>query len=323
MKRHAYLITLPALLLYAVAMESIAAGPVDDAGRPLIEKLGTIECDVVESTPVVLRGKLYRFEWMRENAPENKLKKNYFRFIDVETGNITKPFGFGHTFGSVFVENDTIYVTGTGSGHRVEIFASSDLENWQQWNTLDLEGWGIWNTSLCKVGDVYVLMFEISKPQSEAGAAFTPRFAKSNDLKHWELTPSECVYGKDRYAVPHCLRYHDGWFYCFYLEAGKKTGYETYVVRSKDLVHWEQSPLNPVLRASKADKIIANPHLSPEQRRRIERAVNCNNSDIDFCEYQGKLVISYSWGNQQGEEFLAKAVYNGTLEQFLPSWFPK
>jgi hypothetical protein len=33
-------------------------------------------------------------------------------------------------------------------------------------------------------------------------------------------------------------------------------------------------------------------------------------------------VINYSWGNQTGEEFLAEAVYNGTMNQFLLGWFP-
>ena len=47
--------------------------------------------------------------------------------------------------------------------------------------------------------------------------------------------------------------------------------------------------------------------LTPEQRERIRGATNLNNSDIDFCEYQGRLVITYSWGNQQGIEHL-KAV---------------
>ena len=50
--------------------------------------------------------------------------------------------------------------------------------------------------------------------------------------------------------------------------------------------------------------------------------MNVNNSDIDFCEYQGKLIISYSWGNQTGQEFLAAAFYQGTLAEFLCSWFP-
>lgn len=50
--------------------------------------------------------------------------------------------------------------------------------------------------------------------------------------------------------------------------------------------------------------------------------MNLNNSDIDFCEYHGELLINYSWGNQQGTEFLAEAVFPGTEKQFLRGWFP-
>ncbi|HNS19534.1 MAG TPA: hypothetical protein PKH24_03500 [Sedimentisphaerales bacterium] len=39
-----------------------------------------------------------------------------------------------------------------------------------------------------------------------------------------------------------------------------------------------------------------------EQRQRIAKAKNINNSDIDFCQYEGRLVINYSWGNQQSRE---------------------
>ena len=93
------------------------------------------------------------------------------------------------------------------------------------------------------------------------------------------------------------------------------------VVRSKDLMHWESSSLNPVLRASEEDKQITNPNLKEELRERIIKAENINNSDIDFCEFNGKLIINYSWGNQHGEEFLAEAVYEGTLNEFLKGWF--
>jgi hypothetical protein len=95
------------------------------------------------------------------------------------------------------------------------------------------------------------------------------------------------------------------------------------VVRSRDLIHWESSPLNPVLRASPDDKRIANPSLNDSQRTRIAHAVNLNNSDLDFCEWQGRLVINYSWGNQQGVEHLAEARYDGTMTQFLQGWFPE
>ena len=86
---------------------------------------------------------------------------------------------------------------------------------------------------------------------------------------------------------------------------------------------WEPSPLNPVLRASADDKRIANPDLTAEQRARIAKAVNVNNSDIDFCGFGEKLIINYSWGNQHGVEHLAEAVYEGTLAQFLEGWFPR
>lgn len=62
------------------------------------------------------------------------------------------------------------------------------------------------------------------------------------------------------------------------------------MVRSRDLIHWNPSPLNPVLEVSDEDKQIANPTLSPELRQRIAAARNINNSDIDFCELKGQLV---------------------------------
>ena len=100
-------------------------------------------------------------------------------------------------------------------------------------------------------------------------------------------------------------------------------GYEQYVVRSKNLIDWESSPLNPVMKASEEDKRIANSKLNEAQRARIRDAVNLNNSDIDFCEFEGRLIINYSWGNQQGVEHLAEAVYEGTEKEFLRGWFPK
>ena len=98
--------------------------------------------------------------------------------------------------------------------------------------------------------------------------------------------------------------------------------YEMHVARSKDLIQWELSPLNPVLRASDEDRQIADSRLTEAERQRIATARNINNSDLDFCEFQGRLIINYSWGNQQGVEHLAEAAYEGTEEQFLRGWFP-
>jgi hypothetical protein len=61
--------------------------------------------------------------------------------------------------------------------------------------------------------------------------------------------------------------------------------------------------------------------MSNAHRARVANAINLNNSDIDFCEFEGKLWITYSWGNQQGIEHLAEAVYDGSEAEFLRGWF--
>ena len=294
----------------------------DDTAKPAIKKLGTIDLDLVETSPVVFKNKLYRFEYVRAGYWNNTTGDSYFRFVD-KSGVAGPAFGKGCHLGSAGVFDDLAVVTCVNiwDGERIEIFASRDLERWEQRNALDLKGYGMFNTSLCRAGDEYVLMFEVGKPPEVAGRPFTARFAKSRDLHSWTLTPPECTYSKDRYTAPHCLRYLDGWFYDFYLEA-VKGGYEQYVVRSKDLIKWDSSPLNPVLRASDEDKQIANDKLTEPQREKIKNARNINNSDIDFCEFEGRLVINYSWGNQQGVEFLAQAEYDGTEAEFLRGWFP-
>jgi hypothetical protein len=295
--------------------------PTDANGRPLIVKTGTIDCDLVETTPVVFKDKVYRFEYVRPGYWNNSTGDSYFRFVDHKTGEPTPPFAKGFHLGSAFVYNDTVYVTAVDiwDGERVFIFTSGDLKNWDRRLAFELPGYGIFNTSMTKAEDKFVLMFEIGKPKEVTGVRFTARFATSPDMQDWEILPADRNYAKDRYTAPHCLRYLDGWFYNFYLEAHE--GYEMRVVHSKDLIHWESSPLDPVLKASEEDKQIANDNLSVELRERINVAENRNNSDLDFCEYNGKLIINYSWGNQRGEEFLAEAAYDGTMEQFLRGWF--
>jgi beta-xylosidase len=310
------------LLLLALALPVLAPA----AERPRIVKRGTVDLDMVECTPIVFEGRLYRSEWVRKNYWDNHTGENYSRFVDYSTGETTPPFAHGFVFSSAFVDNGTVYVTATGGkgktvgADQVHMFASRDLKHWDTWVALDLPGFSIFNTSICKAGKQYVLMFEIDKPKEEAGVPFTARFATSPDLKRWTLTTPEHNYAKDRFTAPHCLRYLDGYFYNFYV--GIHDGYETYVVRSRDLITWEPSPLNPVLRASDEDRQIANPRLTAAQRQRVATAVNRNNSDIDFCEFNGRLIISYCWGNQTGVEHLAEAYYEGTEASFLKAWFP-
>jgi len=306
----------------------LAASPKAPAPqRPKIRKLGTIRCDLVETTPFVFKDTVYRLEWVRTKYKGNTRGKDYLHIVERDSGNEVSAFGEGYRFPCAFVEGGTVYVAGTKTrhrwyGHTVTIFASTDLKTWTQWTALDDPKYGICNTSICKAGNRYVMMFEIHRPKAETGTAFTARFATSKDLKTWTVTPPKCVYAKDRYSAPHCLRYCDGWYYNFYLEA-VKGGYQQRLVRSRDLVHWTPSPLNPVLAASDDDRKIADPKLTPAERKRIGTAGNINNSDIDLCQVRGKLIITYSWGNQHGVEHLAEAEFDGTLKEFLQGWFPR
>ena len=304
------------------ALIPVCSGSVENSPKPNIEKLGTIDINLVETTPIVFKGKPWRFEYVRKNYWNNTTGDSYFRFIDLKTSKPGPAFAKGYHLGSAFVDNDTVYVTGVKiwDTSAIDMFVSKDLINWQQRQVFDRPGFGIFNTSLCKADDNYVLMYEIGKPAEFTGQRFTAQFAKSKDMRTWQFMPPECNYSKDRYTAPHCLRYLDGWFYNFYLEA--HNGYEMRVVRSKDLIKWHSSPLNPVISNSEKDKNIANPSFTPQQKKEIADAKNINNSDIDFCEYQGRLIINYSWGNQQGKEFLAQALYKGNLKQFLTGWFP-
>ncbi|MFL5517818.1 MAG: hypothetical protein ACJ8DJ_16795 [Gemmatimonadales bacterium] len=317
---------LPSRLIPVLALTAglLAPAPQTTGERPRIRKTGTIDLGMVETTPVVFRERLLRFEYVRKDHHANTTGDSYFRFIDVATGRATPAFAHGYDLGCAYAEGGTMWAFGVDhwDGTKVVAFRSNDLGRWEARPALDLPGWGLFNTSVCKAGDRYVMAIEVGKPPEVVGVPFTARFAESRDLRRWALLPEDRVFTKERYSACPSIRFLDGRFYMTYLEARPGPSYETHLVRSRDLIRWEPSPLNPVLAASDGDKAIANPALTDEQREKVAGAVDRNNSDVDFCEFRGKTVIVYSWGNQQGTEFLAGAEYDGPLEDFLKGFFP-
>ena len=194
------------LSLLTVFACSTKQTPTDADGRPLIVKKGTIDCDIVESTPIVFKNKIYRYEYIRTKYWDNATDDSYSRFVENETGITTKSFAKGFHLGSAFVYDETIYVTAVDiwNGEQIHIFSSKDMENWESWMAFKLLGYGLFNTSLTRDDDKFVLMFEIGKPEAEAGKRFTANFATSTDLKKWNVLSSEHNYAKDRYTAPHC-----------------------------------------------------------------------------------------------------------------------
>lgn len=307
----------------AIAAPAVHLPPVDAVGRPLLHRLGTVDCNMVETTPFVWKGRLYRAEWVRANHTPNP-EGDHFRIVDMRTGEAGAPFARGWAFASATTERGTVYVYGVNpsAGPEVRVFRSRDMVTWEDSAALYLPGWRIFNTSVCKTPDGYVMAFEIGEPPAETGVPFTMRFARSRNLLDWVLTPTDHVFSRDRYTACPVIRWLEGWMYMIYLE-DKHGTYEPHIVRSRDLVQWEDSPLNPVMTMSPEDKRIANPRLTAEERTRIAGARNINNSDVDLCEHRGRVTLMYSWGDQRGTEFLAQARYDGTLADFLRGFFPE
>ena len=69
------------------------------------------------------------------------------------------------------------------------------------------------------------------------------------------------------------------------------------------------------------DKKIGSPFLTRADRARVDAALDINNSDMELCEYLGRTIIYYSWGDQKGTEFLAEACYEGGMHDFLRAFF--
>ncbi len=294
------------------------------SAQPVIQKLGTLECDMVEAAPVVFHGKLYRFEYVRADYKYNAMGRTYFRFTDPDSREIVSPaFGLDHHLGSAFVDGDTVYVFGVPKwgADRIRSWSSKDLKNWKALPSFVLDGWSIFNTNVCKGPDGYIMAIEIDKPVDQAGAAFTTRFARSKDLVTWTITEPDCVYTKERYDACPTIRFYDGQYYMIYL-ASYPGKWEPEIVRSRDLKTWELSRFVPIMHHSDEDRKIANQNLNAAERKRIATAENANNSDLDFTEFNGKTVIYYSWGNQHGVEHLAEAVYEGSEKDFLMGFFP-
>ena len=300
--------------------------------RKKMVKMGTIKEGTVESTPVVWQDRLLRFEWVRSNdwgKNHGDRADGYYNFVDFETEEVVgTPFAHKHAFGCCYEENGVMYAHGVrgnaGATNVIDVFWSEDLANWESQTALTIpEELKIYNTSVCKGENGYIMCVEVSGPERLIGKNFSILFAKSENLLDWELLPIEDYnYIPDRYSACPSIRYFDGMYYMVYLEIAPLYRLVPYIVRSKDLVEWEGGLFNPFMWIDDDDKKIAHPErFTEEEIDKIKKAVDNNNSDVDFCEYRGETYIVYSWGNQLGTEYLAYAKYDGSLEEFLKSFF--
>ena len=106
------------------------------------------------------------------------------------------------------------------------------------------------------------------------------------------------------------------------MEVGNSAAFDTgTTIRMSDLrPAYDKRPLLQALDIAE-EKIRSDKTLTDAQKSEIAAAKNINVSDHDFCEYGGKLICSYSWGDQHGHEFLALAEADCTEKEFCESYF--
>jgi len=271
--------------------------------RPMLDEAELIKRGMCELTPVMWDGRLCHMECVRPGhggKPENY----YLVLLDAETGEELARFAHGYSLGCVFVKDGVFYAFasrwGNNTWNDVTLFRSSDLKNWQQKIVIEQEeGEHLFNSSVCEGPDGFVMAYESNDPTHPA---FTSKFATSTDLLNWTKIP-DAVFGTDRYAACPCLRYANGYYYQMYVETRRpRWFFETYIARSKDLKHWEQSTMNPVL----------TPQLPDEGN---------NASDPEIIEVDGTTYLYYAVGDQLTWMNVKRRAYDGTMDEFFAEWF--
>lgn len=290
--------------------DGVSYFPLGTAGRafttnPRLLRTGRATKDYGEMTPVVYRNRLLLLASAAGNAAANPFGPNRCLWIeDVEKQRVTSAFAPTYGLGSAFVHGDTFHAfaipNDSGGAQHIDRFSSTDLVHWEVAPALRaLSGEELFNESVCQAEGRFIMAFESRDQKTKP---FTIYFAESRDLRSWSRMGLP-VFAPGRYTACPTIRYIDGTYYMLYLEHKLPDWrFETYIVRSRDLVSWEQSPRNPVL----------DP-VGPE---------DINASDIDLVEHAGKVLVYYGYGDQRGEGGIALAEYHGSLKAFLEHYFP-
>ena len=290
-------------------------------------KKGILNSPVVEMTPVIWKGKLMIAEswcWGEIEKPfvlpdvPPKPSDDHVIIRDVETNKIVSKCMEGHGLASAFVWNDAFYVFAVTSkedegGEPGDIYMSmsQDLDKWTEPRVAIARNSdeNLYNESVCYDGKRFMMTYETNDP---AYPPFTIKFAASDDLKTWTKIP-DAIYGTDRYTACPALRYVAGYCYMLYLERPtSKWWFETWLTRSKDLLRWEDAPRNPVIVPDPSQDVYF-PHPDSDKE--------CNASDADLVEWQGKTRVYFTGGNQHGGGFLQYAEFDGTMQEFFESYY--
>ncbi len=297
---------------------------------PRVRKTGVVGRNG-ESTPFVWNGELYRLELedpargTDPDIPVSSLIRHR------ASGKVLSHVAEGCYFQSFYQENGVAYVIGVRSerpkgraGSTYLIYESRDLVHWTERELISRPGWWFYNSSLTKGPDGYVLCMEAGAPAEAVGDhIFTIFFATSKDMVHWTFLSDDLGFSKDRYMGGPWLRYSQGWYYLIAVTELPCARYTNYIYRTKDFVTWYVGYYNPIFMPSNEDRMIS-PYahgLTPEIIEDIRTGFISSNADVDMCDWAGKTMLVYNAGNQLGMYYLCEAEYDGTVDEFLASYF--
>ncbi len=266
--------------------------------------------DAMENTPFVFGDRPLLALNYRDDTKINTdaYKASMYLFIrDLRSGQEIARFGKGHSFVNTFVDGTELNVfTSEGTDRdwfqSIYRFTSTDLKTWKRELAIGQEGGEhLFNCSVCRDDRGFLMAYESNLPVS-----FCFKFARSEDLKEWTKIPGLVFAGSDgkQYSACPVIRYFAPYYYVIYLHAAVAghNGWISFLARSKDLVTWELSGLNPILEAGPGEGI--------------------NNSDVDLFEWEGNTYVYYATGDQATWGSVRVAMYAGPIRQFFESCFP-
>lgn len=199
---------------------------------------------------------------------------------------------------SALMVGTKLVVIGMAS-NQLMLTETTDLITWSPLRAVlpVVAGRSIYNNSFTQLPNgSFVMAYETCEAHTKC---FNARFATSTDLVTW--TEAGTIFKPGEYAACPTIRFVNGKYYVFWL---KYVGhYATYVSRSDDLINWEDSS-KVVLSALKTE------------------GESINNSDFDFVENNGELIMNYAVGDQKTHSHIKLARYQGTLVDFLAEFFP-
>lgn len=265
----------------------------------------------MENTPVIFNGKPLLVMNHRDDSVIDKVpcaQRMYLCIKDLCTGNEIARFGEGYSFASGFVNGSELHVFASEGAEgdwwmrSIYHFVSTDLKTWKREPAIPLEGnEHLFNSSVCRDDRGYLMAYESNEP-----VKFCFKFARSKDLSKWEKIPGLAFTGETHeYSACPAIRYFAPYYYVIYLHEAipGHNGWVPFMARSKDLITWQLSPMNPILEACEGECI--------------------NNSDIDLFEWEGNTYVFYATGDQQLWSSIRTAMYPGPMKEFFQSCFPK